>query len=174
MIDHGDVVTAGGVMAWLDLGLKLVHRYLGSAVMLATARYFLIDPSGREQRTYASFEPSLAHGDQEVALVQRWLQNANSEKHTTSAMARIAGLGQRTFLRRFQKATGMNPGGYVQKLKVEKARDHLETSKLTVKEIAWQVGYDDVSSFSKVFRRHTGLSPTPYRSRFGIESRQGM
>ena len=172
IIDHGDIVTAGGLMAWLDLGLKLVYRYLGSAVMLATARYFLIDPSGREQRTYASFEPSLIHGDVEIALVQRWLDDANQERPTTLVMARMANLSQRTFLRRFQKATGMRPSDYIQKLTVERARDRLESSQLTVKEIAWKAGYDDVSSFSKVFRRHTGLAPRPYRSRFGIGFRQ--
>ena len=47
IIDLGDVVTAGGVMAWLDLGLRLVDRYLGPVVMVKTAQYFLADPAGR-------------------------------------------------------------------------------------------------------------------------------
>ncbi len=74
VIDDGDIMTAGGVMAWTDLGLRVVDRFLGSSVMLATARYFLIDPAGREQRFYSSFSPRLNHGDEAVLKVQHWLQ----------------------------------------------------------------------------------------------------
>jgi transcriptional regulator GlxA family with amidase domain len=63
VIDDGDIITAGGVMAWVDLGLKLVDRFLGSTVMLETARYFLVDVAGRQQRFYSNFSPRLHHGD---------------------------------------------------------------------------------------------------------------
>jgi transcriptional regulator GlxA family with amidase domain len=52
VIDYGDVLTAGGVLAWADLGLRLTERFLGTAVMLETARFMLVDPPGREQRFY--------------------------------------------------------------------------------------------------------------------------
>ena len=61
--DDGDIVTAGGVMAWVDLGLKLIDRFLGPTVMLEIARQFVIDPPGREQRYYSTFSPRLLHGD---------------------------------------------------------------------------------------------------------------
>ncbi|MGN6702295.1 MAG: DJ-1/PfpI family protein, partial [Burkholderiaceae bacterium] len=57
VIDDGDIITAGGLMAWTDLGLKLVDRFLGSSVMLQTARVLLVDPAGREQRHYSHFSP---------------------------------------------------------------------------------------------------------------------
>lgn len=171
IIDDGDILTAGGLMAWVDLGLRLIDRLLGPAVVLRTARYFLVDPGGREQRFYSTFAPHLTHGDAPVLKVQRWLQAKSSDRITVPRMAAEAGLGERTFLRRFQKATGLKPLHYLQHLRVAKARDMLELSVLTADEIAWRVGYEDPGAFRKVFQRLMGLSPGEYRRRFAV--RQG-
>jgi transcriptional regulator GlxA family with amidase domain len=151
VIDDGDIITAGGLMAWVDLGLRLVDRYLGSRVMLTTARYFLVDPGGREQRFYSTFAPAQTHGDAAVLTVQRWLQANATKKVTLPIMAAKAMLGERTFLRRFQRATGYRPTEYVQHLRVSRARSMLETSVQTVDEVAWKVGYEDTGAFRKVF-----------------------
>ena len=66
VIDYGDVLTAGGVLAWADLGLRLTERFLGLAVMLETARYMNVDPPGREQRFYSDFDPRMKHGDRAI------------------------------------------------------------------------------------------------------------
>jgi len=171
IIDHGDVMTAGGVMAWIDLGLKLIDRFIGPTIMLETARFFLVDPAGREQRFYANFSPPMKHGDVPVLQVQLWLQSGNAESATISEMATKARLGERTFLRRFQKATGLTPTGYVQHLRVGKARASLEFTSLTINEISWNVGYEDTSSFRKVFQKIVGLTPGDYRRRFGVSDR---
>ena len=168
VIDEGDLITAGGLMAWVDLGLKLVERCLGPAVMVATARYLLVDPGGREQRFYSDFIPHLTHSDTAILQVQHWLQTRSSDKITLAMMAAEAKLGARTFLRRFQKATQLNPIAYLQQLRAGKARELLELSSLGVDEIAWQVGYQDPSAFRKIFRRLTGLSPSEYRHRFTL------
>ncbi|WP_254061554.1 GlxA family transcriptional regulator [Granulicella sp. L60] len=172
IIDHGDVMTAGGVMAWIDLGLKLIDRFIGPTIMLETARFFLVDPAGREQRFYASFSPQMNHGDVPMLQVQLWLQSGNAESVTISEMAAKARLGERTFLRRFQKATGLTPTEYVQHLRVGKARASLEFTSLTINEISWSVGYENASSFRKVFQRIMGLTPRDYRRRFGVGDRQ--
>ncbi|HJW43359.1 MAG TPA: GlxA family transcriptional regulator [Geothrix sp.] len=169
LIDDGDLVTAGGLMAWVDLGLRLVNRFLGSATLLATARYFLVDPGGREQRFYSTFAPQLTHGDAAILKVQHWLQANSGGRVSLPMMAARAKLGDRTFLRRFQAATGMTPGQYLQHLRVGKARELLERSGLSVDEIAWQVGYGDPGAFRKVFLKVMGLSPGEYRRRFAIE-----
>lgn len=171
LIDDGDLVTAGGLMAWVDLGLRLVNRFLGSTTMLATARYFLVDPGGREQRFYSTFAPQLTHGDAAILKVQHWLQSACGGKVGLPAMAAKAKLGERTFLRRFQKATGLNPTQYLQCLRVGKARDLLEQPLLAVDEVAWRVGYEDPSAFRKVFHKVMGLSPGEYRRRFAVAGR---
>ena len=171
IIDLGDVVTTGGMMAWLDLGLKLVDRYLGPVVMMKTAQFCLADPAGRQQRFYSNFSPSLHHGDAAVLKVQLWLQTFPSESVTIDKMAAKAKLGERTFLRRFQKATGLTPTEYVQHLKVQKARELLEFTRLSMKEISWKVGYEDVGFFRKTFQKFIGLPPADYRRRFGTGDR---
>ncbi|MDQ0395413.1 GlxA family transcriptional regulator [Labrys monachus] len=171
IIDEGDIITAGGIMAWTDLGLCLVDRLLGPAVMLETARFLLVDPPGREQRYYSSFSPPLGHGDEAILKVQRWLQSLAEDDDgmrgvTLAAMAETAGLEERTFLRRFTKATGLKPTEYYQQLRVGKARAMLELTARNVDQVAWAVGYEDPAAFRKVFQRVTGLSPRDYRRRF--------
>jgi len=168
IIDDGDIITAGGLMARVDLGLKLVDRFLGPTVMLETAQFFLVDVSGRQQRFYSNFSPKLHHGDEPILKVQQWLQNSDVGSLSVSTMAAKARMGERTFLRRFQKATGLTPTEYVQHLRVGKARESLEFSSLAMKEIAWKVGYEDYGAFRKVFQKIMGLSPGDYRLRFRV------
>lgn len=166
VIDDGDIITAGGLMAWTDLGLKLVDRFLGPTVMVETARFLLVDPPGREQRYYSAFSPNLAHGDAAILKTQHWLQATGAEDMSVAAMAAKAGLEERTFLRRFRKATGHTAVDYCQRLRVGKAQELLQFGSLPAEQIAWEVGYGDPGAFRKVFFRITGLTPGEYRRRF--------
>lgn len=166
VIDDGDILTAGGAMAWIDLGLRLVERYLGVAVMLETARTLLVDPLGRQQRYYSSFAPRVSHGDAAVLAVQQWLHETHAKTAALPELARRAGLQERTFLRRFQKATGMTATEYGQRVRVARARELLQSSRQPLERIAWEVGYSDPGAFRKVFQRIVGLSPGEYRRRF--------
>lgn len=166
VIEDGDIVTAGGLMAWTDLGMRLVDRLLGPTVMIETAKFLLIDPAGREQRHYSSFAPRLTHGDEAILKVQHWLQARAGRAAGVGAMAQAAGLEERTFLRRFKAATGMKPIEYVQHLRIGKARELLEFTRRPVDQIAWTVGYEDATAFRRVFHRLLGLSPGEYRTRF--------
>jgi len=166
IIDADDVITVGGVMAWIDLGLRLVDRYLGPTVMIETARTLLVDPPGRQQRFYSAFAPRLAHGDDAVLGVQLWLQETGARDVVLADLARRAGLEVRTFLRRFQRATGMTTTDYCQRLRVGRAREMLQAGRLPIERIAWDVGYSDPGAFRKVFTRVVGLTPGDYRRRF--------
>jgi transcriptional regulator GlxA family with amidase domain len=168
VIEDGNFITAGGVLAWTDLGLKLVDRHLGPSIMLETARYMLVDPPGREQRYYSNFSPVLHHGDAAVLKVQHWLQNRAETQPTISQMAEIGGLEGRTFLRRFHKATGLKPTEYSQRLRVGRAREMLEFTGRTIDLIAKAIGYEDPASFRRVFKRLMGMSPSDYRRRFAV------
>lgn len=168
VIDEGDIVTAGGAMAWTDLGLRLVDRYLGASVMLDTARLLLIDPPGREQCYYSAFAPNLKHGDSAILKVQHWLHATENREIILTELAELAGLEERTLLRRFKKATGMTTGEYVQRMRVGRAKELLQTTKLPFDRIAWDVGYSDASAFRKVFQKIVGLPPSEYRQRFSI------
>lgn len=170
VIDDGDIITAGGILAWTDLGLTLVERLLGPSVMLDTARFLLVDPPGREQQPYNHFLPRLDHGDAAILKVQHWLQKTKAKEHTVPALAKRAGLEERTFLRRFRKATGLRPTEYAQQIRIARAREALELSRRSIEQIAWEVGYNDASAFRKLFQRLTGLAPADYRRRFGVAS----
>lgn len=171
VIEDGDIITAGGAMAWVDLGLKLVDRFLGPTVMLETARVLLVDPPGREQSYYSAFSPRLSHGDSAVLKVQHWLQATEAKETDLARLAAEAGLEERTLLRRFQKATGFTTGEYVQRLRTGRARELLQFGDLPVDAVAWEVGYSDVSAFRKVFSRIVGLTPGEYRRRFRVGGR---
>ena len=166
IIDDGDVITAGGLMAWTDLGLRLVDRLLGATVMTDTARMLVVDPPGREQRYYSVFSPRLTHGDAAILKVQHWLQATQARDIALPTLAAQAGLEERTFLRRFQKATGMTSTEYCQHLRVGRARELLQFGSATIDSVAWEAGYSDPSAFRKVFTRIVGLSPSAYRRRF--------
>ena len=166
IIENGDIVTAGGAMAWTDLGLRMVDRFLGSQVMNETARALLIDPSRREQCYYSAFSPILTHGDAAILKVQHWLQRTDAQNIDLSTLANCAQLEERTFLRRFHKATGMTSTEYCQRLRIGEAKDFLQFSLSPVEKIAWKVGYSDVSAFRKIFKRIVGLTPSEYRRRF--------
>lgn len=167
LIDGEDLVTAGGLMAWTDLGLRLVDRYLGARRMLDTARTLVIDPPGRQQRYYSAFSPRLSHGDSAILAVQEWLQATGAQDLALDTLAQRAGLEPRTFLRRFRQATGMTTTAYGQQLRVGRARELLQASRLPLERVAWEVGYSDPGAFRKVFTRVVGLSPGDYRRRFG-------
>jgi transcriptional regulator GlxA family with amidase domain len=168
VIDDGDILTAGGILAWTDLGLTIVAKLLGPGVMLATARFLLIEPPRREQRAFSAFIPKFDHGDAEILRAQHHVHAHSAEAHSIAELATLAGLTERTFMRRFVKATGLRPTEYSQHVRIMKARDALELTNRSVDQIAWSVGYSDPAAFRKVFHKVTGLLPNAYRQRFGV------
>ena len=137
IVDDHDIVTAGGVMAWVDLGLHLLHRWMGPDVVSRTCRQMLIDPGTRDQRSYRTFRPKLDHGDAAVRRTQMWMEAHVSDVLTIDTLAKHANLTPRTFQRRFAMATGLPPSDYVQSLRIEKARGLLERTATPVSQIAW-------------------------------------
>ncbi len=170
VIDDGDIMTAGGILAWTDLGLTLVERLMGASIMLATARFLLIDPPRRSQRPFSQFVPRFDHGDAAILRVQQHLHAHMDEASTVAELAVMAGLTERTFLRRFAKATRLRPVEYLQQMRIAKAREALELTNHSIDRIAWSVGYNDPAAFRKVFQKLTGISPNLYRRRFNIHA----
>ena len=84
-----------------------------------------------------------------------------------AAKAKLSGLPERSFMRRFDHATGMSPLEYVHALRLEEAKQMLESGDLPIEAIANEVGYEDAGFFSRLFRRSVNLTPAQYRRRFG-------
>ena len=168
IVDDGDLITSAGLMAWSELGLRLVDRLMGPSVAADTARFLVIEHSASASQCGSNFAPLLRHGDGAVLKVQHWLQASGAVDVSVAAMAQEANLEERTFLRRFRNATGLKPTEYCQHLRVGKARQMLEFTNGTIDHIAWTVGYQDPSAFRAIFKKITGLSPSDYRNRFGV------
>ena len=167
LTEEDDIITVGGVMAWTDLALVIVRRFLGATAMVETARFMRIEPPSLEQRFYKTFLPDMNHGDGAVLRSQYELHARGPSGITVDHMAKWSGLEPRTFARRFQVATGFRPSEYRQKLRIEKARELLEANALPISQVAFDIGYGDIASFRSIFTQQTGFSPSDYRKRFG-------
>ncbi|WP_428773917.1 GlxA family transcriptional regulator [Vibrio sp.] len=166
LIDYGDVLSAGGMMSWLDLALELVARYTSAAVMRQLGKMLVIDTAPREQRYYQQFQPSYLHGDQGIIELQQWINQSYAQPISVTALAKRVNTTERTLQRRFIKATGFNPNHYLQRVRIQKACELLETSRQSFEQIAIQVGYQDASACRKVFVKVMGLTPVEFRRRF--------
>jgi transcriptional regulator GlxA family with amidase domain len=167
VIDHGAIITAGGFLAWVDLGLFLVDRILGPDMRAETARFVLSDPAAGETRYFTGFAPRQTHGDGAVLKAQEWVHMKDGRGVSLAAMATAAGLEQRTLLRRFASATGMSPIKYCRAVGIARARELLESGNTSQKRIAQSLGYKDVASFARAFSKAVGSAPGAYRKRFG-------
>ncbi|SDI54469.1 Transcriptional regulator GlxA family, contains an amidase domain and an AraC-type DNA-binding HTH domain [Ferrimonas sediminum] len=166
LIDDGDVISAGGLMAWLDLGLALVARFGSEPLMRQLGKVLLVDTGAREQRYYQRFAPRLDHGDAAIVRVQHHIQSQYAQGISVAELARLSTLTERTFLRRFAKNTGLKPLHYLQRLRIQQACDLLESTADSVELIAARVGYEDSGAFRRVFIRLMGLAPREFRLRF--------
>jgi len=166
LIDEGDCITAGGACAYLDLSLYLIARFGSPALAASLSKILLIDPARRLQSPYQTSNFNHNHGDMGILSIQEWLEENLDGPMTIRELAQRARLGERTFMRRFKKATGDTPMEYLQHLRIEAAKKLLETSSETIDGITRKSGYEDISSFRKLFKRYTGLSPSAYRKKF--------
>lgn len=166
LVNDGDIITAGGIMSWVDLGLELVAQFSHPSIMRQLGKSMVVDTGEREQRFYRRFIPKRGHGDQAVLQIQQYIQINFHQAVSVAKLSEMSFLTERTFLRRFVKATGLKPIEYLQRTRIQKACDLIESSAESIESIASQVGYEDISAFRKVFIRITGLTPRDFRRRF--------
>jgi transcriptional regulator GlxA family with amidase domain len=166
IVDNGNIISAAGVTAYLNLGLHIIQRFSGPGLSLFCAKIFLVDAGRKIQTPYQISHFSKNHNDENIGRAQDWLENNYKEKFSLDRLANLVGLTPKTLLRRFKKATGETPQIYLQKFRIETAKRLLESKDITFNEVTWDVGYNDVSAFHKVFKQETGLTPIKYREKF--------
>ncbi len=167
LVEEGRVLCGGGAQSFSSTVLRLVSQFQGEAVAAQTARLMLADGHTSGQNAYRLWVPQQDHGDEAIALGQQWLETHYREAFDLDAFAGQLLLTPRTLMRRFRQATGMSPLQYQQRLRVEAAKTQLEASRQSVNQIVWHTGYEDASSFQRLFKRETGLTMAEYRQRFG-------
>lgn len=165
------LVMAGGGSSWSDLTLHLIARLAGVECAMQAARMNLIEWHAVGQQPYARLARPPQSEDAVIARCQVWIAEHYEEVAPVAAMVSLSELPERTFKRRFEKATGLSPLEYVHALRLEEAKHMLESSDEPVEAIANAVGYEDAGFFGKLFRRKVGLAPLQYRRRFGAMRR---
>jgi transcriptional regulator GlxA family with amidase domain len=165
------LVMAGGGTSWQDLALYLIARFAGVDAAMHVARVNLIDWHAIGQQPFARLARSRQVEDADIARCQTWIADHYNEPSPVSAMVRLSGLPERSFKRRFVQATGMPPLEYVHTLRLEEAKQMLETTAASIEAIAHEAGYEDPGFFSRLFRRKVSLTPVQYRRRFGAMRR---
>ncbi|HEU0198929.1 MAG TPA: helix-turn-helix domain-containing protein [Burkholderiaceae bacterium] len=163
-----ELVTSGASTTWHDLVLYLIARYAGATTAQEVARMFALQWHQDGLTPYMVFEGRSDHGDAEIQSAQQWLSKHFSVASPVDEMIKRSKLAERTFKRRFLKATGLTPIAYVQRLRIEEAKRRLERTDTAVDEISWRVGYEDAAFFRRLFKRTTGMAPGAYRKRFRI------
>ena len=165
--DAGRLVMAGGGTGWQDLALYLVARYVSVDAAMQVARLFLINWHDVGQQPFAMLSCNRQKEDAVIGDCQTWIAHNYDRASPVQAMIERSGLTERSFNRRFKKATGMTPMHYVHTLRLEESKLMLERTADPVEAIAESVGYEDASFFNRFFRRSVGLTPAQYRRRFG-------
>jgi len=160
------IVTAGGVTSWQDLALYLIARYCGRRKAIETAKVFLLSAHDEGQLPFAAMNRRVNTSDTTIAACQEWIADHYMIENPVQAMTERSGLNARTFARRFRTATGQTPLDYVQALRIEEAKQMLETDTAATDDVGVAVGYEDPAFFRKIFGRKAGISPAAYRRRF--------
>lgn len=161
------IVMAGSGVAWHMLALALIARFASPEDAMRVARINLLDLHASSALAYASLTRGPRAADELVARCQLWAAANYRIESPVAQMSSLSGLPERTFKRRFAQATGMTPLEYIHTLRLEEAKQLLESTELPVEAVAFEVGYQDASFFGRLFRRKVALTPAQYRKRFG-------
>jgi transcriptional regulator GlxA family with amidase domain len=160
------LICSGAFTAFYHIGLHLIEQFADRDLAALCSKIFLIDPNRTSQASYTIFNVFKQHGDDGILSAQNWLENNFARGIRIEDLARQTGISPRHFIRRFKKATGESPLSYLQHIRMETAKNLLETKSTTIDEITRAIGYENSCTFRKLFKECTGLSPREYRDKF--------
>ena len=169
MTAEDGIYTSGGAYAYLNLLVYLIEKFAGRDVAVIASKVFMIDIDRDRQSPFMIFEGQKDHGDERIRQAQQLIEEKYSEKITVDELASELALSRRSLERRFKKATANTVVEYIQRVKVEAAKEQLETTPKSINEVMYDVGYADSRSFRQVFKKVTGLSPVSYRKKYSRE-----
>ncbi len=164
LVDSGRAITAGAMSAHTELSLHVLRRLRGAELARKVSSVMLVDGARVSQRPFMSLPTEFS--DPIVQKAINWMVDNMTQPISIEALAGTIHTSYRTLNRRFLEATGSAPLAYLQALKIERAKEMLESSNASLDSITAAVGYEDTSSFRQLFKRITGLSPKEYRRQF--------
>ena len=161
------ISTSGGITSGIDLALSLLEEDWGREMALGTAQYlvmFLKRPGGQSQ--FSAFLVSEATNNQDIRALQVWIMENSAEDLRVEVLAERMAMSPRNFARVFRAETGMTPAKFVEKARVDCARQLLGVPGQHVATVAVKVGFKDYERMRRAFVRNLGISPLEFRSRF--------
>jgi len=158
--------SSGDANSYWNLLLYLVEKYTNRETAILASKYFAIDIDRDSQAAFAMFKGQKNHNDVDIKKVQEYIEKNIVEKMTVDELAAIAATGRRSFERRFRVATNNSVLEYIQRIKIEAAKRHFESSRKNINEVMYNVGYTDAKAFRDLFKKITGLTPIEYRNKF--------
>lgn len=165
--DEGDILTSAGSAAGIDLCLHVVRRNYGMEAANRVARRLVIPPHRDGSQTQQLSRPvAQLRESQRLGQLFDYLHQHQAVSHTVESLALRVGMSQRTFLRRFQDATGTTPARWLLTARLQRAKDYLENSRLSIDNIAEQTGFGQSATLRHHFRQQFALSPAQYRKQF--------
>lgn len=160
------IFCAAGGSAFYDLGLLLIERYCGREISTQVAKTQIIDSKRGSQNSYTNVTLHKPHSDHLIKQVQEFIEENFRQPLQISSLAAMINITPRTLNRRFQSCVAMRPIEYIQAVRIEQAKRLLELGDVSIKSLADQVGYEDISSFTRLFKRATELTPKEYQDKF--------
>lgn len=155
-------------MATSQMVLHLIARYHSRELALATGKLMMVELNLESQNRFAMHQPRQNHRDALVAKLQNTIETTFQSRLDLASFADFAGIGERQLSRRFKRATGETPLSYLQRYRVEQVKIGLESTSDTINKLILDAGYEDHTSFRRLFKRFTGVTMKEYRNRFGV------
>ncbi|NML20270.1 helix-turn-helix domain-containing protein [Pseudoflavitalea sp. G-6-1-2] len=166
LTDENGIYSSGGAFSYLNLLLYLIEKYAGRELSVLAAKTFQIDIDRKSQSPFMMFQGQKSHEDETIHRAQDFIEKNVQEKISVDQLATMLALSRRNLERRFKKATSNTVVEYIQRVRVEAAKQNLESSRDNVNEVMYKVGYTDSKAFRSTFKRITGLSPVQYRNKY--------
>jgi transcriptional regulator GlxA family with amidase domain len=164
--EENGIYSSGGAFSYLNLILHLIEKYAGHDMAVLCAKVFAIEMERDSQASFIIFQGQKSHEDEQVKKAQEFIESNYTERTTVEQLAGMLAVGRRSFERRFKKATSNTVNEYIQRVKIEAAKKELESSRKSVYEVMYEVGYNDNKAFRSTFKKITGLSPLEYRNKY--------
>jgi len=165
LTEDSGILCSGATSSLYDLSIYLIEKF-GYKELAAVCRKMLLMEPRHTQSPYFIFDYQKNHADLVVKKAQSHMEENFTEPISLESLAKTLAISPRHFARRFKNATGDSPLLYLQRIRIEAAKQKLEKTMQSVDEITQHVGYEDPNSFRKLFKKNTGLSPREYRNRF--------
>jgi transcriptional regulator GlxA family with amidase domain len=170
IVEDGCITTTGASTAVLSYMLQLLARHVDPDLSQLTARMMLIDSDRPSQAPYISLALSERPRHSLSEKAEQFLQKQLHRELSIAELAEHCSTSERSLLRHFRQHYGSSPLAHIQHLRVERAKALLESTLLSFEEIVERCGYSDASSFRKLFKRATSLTPSDYRDRFRLRA----